>query len=223
MAVAAAVTHATNRADRPHMVALLADDLGYYDTAVHNPRSPTPTLAALAADGLLLERHYVFRFCSPSRRSFLTGRLPTSITTVQPDGGKFCSDFTPLATRLLSEKLAAVGYRCHFVGKGHLGYQTMDHLPIQRGFASHVGYLSGSEGYSHGGGAANPTLGTHDLWRDLAPATSDVPTMVYSADFYSREAVKIIEDHGQRADRDAAPLFMWTPPPTEHRTIVGPA
>ena len=29
----------------------------------------------------------------------------------------------------------------HMVGKGHLGYQTMDHLPASRGFDSHVGYL----------------------------------------------------------------------------------
>ena len=39
-------------------------------------------------------------------------------------------------------------YHNHFVGKGHLGYETMDHLPINRGFLSHVGYLSGGEEYA---------------------------------------------------------------------------
>ena len=96
------------------------------------------------------------RYCSPTRRSLLTGRLPTSITSVQPDGNKFCSDFLPLATTTLAEKLSRVGYVCHFIGKGHLGYETEDHLPIRRGFASHVGYLDGSEGYAHGGGDAGP-------------------------------------------------------------------
>ena len=192
----------------PHLLALLADDLGYYDTAIHNAASPTPKIATLARGGLLLSRHYVFRFCSPSRRSFLTGRLPTSITTVQPDGGKLCSDFLPLATELLSEKLTAVGYRCHFVGKGHLGYQTTDHLPINRGFASHIGYLNGAESYSHGGGDANPDKGTHDLWRDHGPAVAAVRNMTYSADYYSREAVAIIEEHAQRHGGDS-PLFMY--------------
>lgn len=183
LAVAAqAIAAGVTAAPRPHLIAMLADDLGYYDTAVHNPASPTPQIASLAKDGLLLDRHYVFRYCSPSRRSFLTGRLPTSITTVQPDGGHFCSDFTPLATTILSEKLKSVGYACHFVGKGHLGYQTMDHLPINRGFASHIGYLDGSEGYAHGGGSSDPTKGKHDLWRDRLPAVSDVPKMTYSAD-----------------------------------------
>ena len=100
---------------RPHILALLADDLGAYDTSIHNPNSPTPEIASLASDGLRLDRHYVYRYCSPSRRSFLTSRLPTAITTVQPDGAKLCSDFLPLATELLSEKLAAVGYLCHFI------------------------------------------------------------------------------------------------------------
>ena len=195
---------------KPHLLALLADDLGYYDTAIHNAASPTPQLAALANGGLLLDRHYVFRFCSPSRRSFLTGRLPTSITTVQPDGSKLCSDFLPLATQLLSEKLASVGYECHFVGKGHLGYQTTDHLPINRGFASHVGFLNGAESYSHGGGSADPEVGTHDLWRDHAPAVAAVHGMDYSADYYSREAVGIIEGHGRRqAGNSSTPLFLY--------------
>jgi hypothetical protein len=53
-----------------------------------------------------------------------------------------CSDFLPLRVATVAEKLAAVGYQNHFVGKGHLGYQTMDHLPINRGFVSHVGCVS---------------------------------------------------------------------------------
>lgn len=49
-----------------------------------------------------------------------------------------CSNFLPLEFDLLSDKLAAAGYVNHFVGKGHLGYQTVDHLPIHRNFTSHV-------------------------------------------------------------------------------------
>ena len=105
-------------------------------TALYNEHAPTPAIAALAKDGLLLERHYVFRYCSPSRRSFLSGRFPTSITSVQPDGDRLCSDFLPLATTTLAEKLRdGAGYECHFIGKGHLGYETTDHLPVRRGLS----------------------------------------------------------------------------------------
>ena len=172
-------------APRPHLLMVLGDDLGFYDTQIYNPTSPTPHLKSLAEQGVRLDRHYVFRYCSPTRRSMLSGRIPNHITSVQPDGANLCSDFLPLAATLLSEKLSARsaervsfpsathqaqslynetcsvsfrlpiiftvmfagagggGYRSHFVGKGHLGYETMDHLPVNRGFHSHVGYLEG--------------------------------------------------------------------------------
>jgi arylsulfatase A-like enzyme len=59
-------------APRPHVVAILADDLGFYDTAIYNPNSPTPQIAALAAHGLRLDRHYVFRYLRIPLRSMLT-------------------------------------------------------------------------------------------------------------------------------------------------------
>jgi hypothetical protein len=93
---------------RPNLLAIFADDLGWYDTSLYNPASPTPIIANLARSGLRLDRtpspvlcesqgdapdivacgatgHYVFRYCSPTRRAFLTGRFPNHITTVQPD------------------------------------------------------------------------------------------------------------------------------------------
>jgi hypothetical protein len=42
---------------------------------------------------------------------------------------------------LLSQKLALAGFQSHFIGKTNLGFQTTDHMPINRGFTSHVGYL----------------------------------------------------------------------------------
>jgi arylsulfatase A-like enzyme len=161
---------ATAAAAKPNLILLLADDLGWADTAVYNENSPTPNILNVSKQGIRLDRHYVFRYCSPTRRSALTGRFPNHLTTVQPDGNNLCSDFMPLAFSLLSEKMTGAGYSSHFVGKGHLGYQTMDHLPINRGFASHVGFLAGSEKYAHGGGSENASSGSHDLWHTGNPA-----------------------------------------------------
>ena len=77
-----------------------------------------------------------------------------------------------------------------------LGYQTMDHLPINRGFRTHVGFLGGSESYSHGGGDSDPKKGHHDLWRLDQPDYDRVPNMTYSTDFYGAQAVKFITQHG---------------------------
>ena len=93
---------------RPNILIIMADDLGWYDTSIYNPTAPTPTIKNLSDAGLRLDHHYVFRYCSPTRRSLLSGRFPNHITTVQPDGSNLCSDFLPLNATILSEKLHAV-------------------------------------------------------------------------------------------------------------------
>eukprot|EP00937_MAST-01D_sp_MAST-1D-sp2_P007816 g7816.t1 len=118
--------------------------MGLYDAQPWNPISPTPTLGALAAEGITLQRHYTYLYCSPTRRSFLTGRYPVHISGTQAD---ICSDWTPLGMTLLSGKLAQAGFVSHFIGKTNIGFQTDDHMPIRRGFKSHVGFLYGAEDY----------------------------------------------------------------------------
>ena len=66
-----------------NIVTILIDDLGSYDTAVNNGDIVhiTPNLAQLShADGLRLERFYTYKYCSPTRSSFLSGRLPLHVT-----------------------------------------------------------------------------------------------------------------------------------------------
>lgn len=108
------------------IVTLLIDDLGYYDTSVWNPAAPTPTIGALADEGLRLDRQYTYWYCSPTRRSFLSGRFPAHIGGGQAD---ICSNILSLNFTLLSDKLKQAKFNCHMIGKGHLGYETEDHLP----------------------------------------------------------------------------------------------
>ena len=83
----------------------------------------------------------LLRSCSPTRRSYLTGRFPVHVSAVQAQP---CDNTLPLQVTLLPEKLkkAPVPWATHFVGKGHLGYPTTDHLPVNRGFDTHVGVRS---------------------------------------------------------------------------------
>lgn len=59
---------------------ILVDDYGWNNIGIHAKDQPnadeivTPVMDGLAADGIILDRHYVYRFCSPSRSSFNTGR-----------------------------------------------------------------------------------------------------------------------------------------------------
>jgi hypothetical protein len=141
-----------------------------------------------------------------------------------------CSNYLPLEMTLLPAKLkqaAPKPFSAHFVGKGHLGYQTTDHLPVRRGFDTHLGYLAGDQNYAHGlqvmcdePNLANlpdgswmgrwpprdPPDACHlDMWRGNGTASRALlSSLTYSTDAYAAEAVRLIE---QKAD--GAPLFLY--------------
>ena len=118
----AAATGGAMITSKPHIVTLLADDMGWFDSQVHNPDSfMTPNLGSLARSGIRLLRHYTYKLCSPTRRSILSGRFPAHISGGQ---APTCSNYLPLQFTLLPAKLKQANYETHMVGKGHLGYMT---------------------------------------------------------------------------------------------------
>ncbi len=186
---------------RPHIVTVLVDDLGFADASIradHQSFSQcpgagcvTPHLQALRKEGILLDRHHTFLWCSPTRRSFLTGRYPVHVTGTQ---APTCSNLTPLQFTILSEKLAAGDYESHFIGKGHLGYWTTDHLPVNRGFHGHLGFLGGGESYIHGLMTRCGDGGIADMWHDHQPAVDLVGGDFYNTNFFTSGAVDAIKN-----------------------------
>lgn len=69
-------TAAAKTITSPNFVLALADDLGFSDVGWKNSNLHTPHLNSLQRKGVTLHRHYVFCYCSPTRGSLLTGRLP---------------------------------------------------------------------------------------------------------------------------------------------------
>ena len=128
----ATLTLARSAAKKPHLIFILQDDLGRWDIGFNGNGSGsscpecTGNYTRLAHQGIVLEQHYVHWHCSPSRRTFLTGRLPKH-------HGEYLSqadtDDIDLRWSWISEKLKAQGYVGHWYGKGHTGYKSMAHLP----------------------------------------------------------------------------------------------
>ena len=187
--------------DKPHIIMILQDDMGMYDVGFNNDnaRSYTSNLTKLAEDGVILTNHYTHWHCSPTRRSFLSGRLPIhhgeQLSNVT-------SDDIDLRMTWISKKLKSVGYNTHWYGKGHTGYESMNHLAVNNGFDEFFGYLTGAQQYT-----------SDDKWQNVHPAITDNewtnrpqdchPT-TYSSNLYGELAIRAIEKHDT-----SIPFFMY--------------
>jgi arylsulfatase A-like enzyme len=103
--------------DRPNVVILIADDLGYGDLGCYgHPVLRTPHIDRLAREGLRFDAAFLtISSCSPSRASLLTGLYPHST------GAGDLHDPLPAERKSLARHLRSAGYHCAAVGKWHLG------------------------------------------------------------------------------------------------------
>jgi arylsulfatase A-like enzyme len=188
-------------APRPHFVAVLQDDLGFDDISFHGNdanNDVSGNITALAKSGVILNRHYVHWHCSPTRRSFLTSRLP--IHHSEKLSG--ITDDIDLRWTTIGQKLNSVGYASYWFGKGHTGYKSVHHLPTGLGFLNFTGYLGGAESYY------GPSR-----WEDGLPLTSKE----YSCDLYGGKVLDILQQHDPKT-----PLFLYLPWQNVHEPYQDP-
>lgn len=138
----------------PNVVLILLDDVGFGSAATFGGPAATPTLDALAEDGLRFNRFHTTAICSPTRSSLLTGRNPhaTGIGAVMngADGRPGYSGYHGKDTATIAEVLRQNGYSTAAFGKWH---QTpdwevspsgpFDRWPTGEGFEFFYGFQGG--------------------------------------------------------------------------------
>jgi arylsulfatase A-like enzyme len=123
---------AASAAERPNVLILFADDLGYADLGCYGGEIATPHLDALAADGLRFTQFYNTARCWPSRAALMTGYYAQQVRRdTLPDipSGGGNRGRRPAWAPLLPTLLAPAGYRSYHSGKWHI-----DGMPVAEGF-----------------------------------------------------------------------------------------
>ncbi|MGI9458177.1 MAG: arylsulfatase [Aeoliella sp.] len=194
--------------DRPNVVVILSDDIGYSDIAPYGGEMRTPTLDSLAAGGLRFTQFYNTGRCCPTRASLLTGLYAhqAGVGWMMKDNGVdgYRGDLNRHCVTL-AEVLRGAGYGTYMVGKWHVtppptrkqfDEQAMPthNWPLARGFDRFYGTIRGGGSYFDPG----------TLVRDDKLIPPENPESFYYTDAISDNAAQYIRQH----DR-AKPFFMY--------------
>ncbi|MHC4516492.1 MAG: sulfatase-like hydrolase/transferase [Planctomycetota bacterium] len=196
------------KAPKPHIVLVLADDLGWGDVGFHGSLIKTPHIDALAASGVRLNQFYAQPVCSPTRGALMTGRYPMRLGLQCGVVRPWAEHGLPLDERTLPEALKEAGYVTAIVGKWHLGHLSPEYLPTHRGFDHQYGHYNGALDYF-----THIRDGGFD-WHKNDRRNDDVG---YATDLIGKEAVRLISEHDK-----TKPLFLYVPFNAPHTPLQAP-
>lgn len=207
--------------DRPNIIVILADDMGYSDIASYGGEVHTPNLDQLADNGLRFRSFYNAARCCPTRASLLTGLYPheagmgamVSEADRAPKPGPY-QGFLNMQSVTIAEVLQQVGYKTYMSGKWHVG-ERPEHWPRRRGFDRYFGLISGASSYFE--------LIKEPRVRRMA--YDDTPWFPPAEDFYMTDAftdtaITFIERHEQ-TDPDK-PFFLYLAYTAPHWPLHAP-
>ena len=205
---------------RPNIVFILADDLGFTDTAPYGSEINTPTISALAAKGLRFSNYHMAGSCAPSRAMLLTGvdshragvpnipeMLPPEQTQYPHYRGVLGRNVVTIATLLQDQ-----GYHTYIAGKWHLG-MTPDLLPSARGFErSFIMADSGADNWEQ-----KPYLPIYEQANWFADGKrTTLPDDFYSSRFLIDKTIEFIDSNAD----DGAPFLAYVPFQAVHLPVV---
>ena len=189
---------------RPNVVVILADDMGFSDIGCYGGEIRTPNLDRLADHGLRFRNAYNGARCCPTRASLLTGLYAhqTGIGHMTNEANRrFDKGFPAYRGELnrrcvtIAEALRPAGYHTWMAGKWHVGTEQ-GLWPLDRGFERYYGIVRGACNYFKPG-------------KDKLLTEGNTPVAAVDDDFYTTDA---FTDHAirfVREQQDDAPFFLY--------------
>jgi arylsulfatase len=210
-------------AGKPNILLIVADDLGYSDIGPFGGEIATPTLDALASEGLMLTNFHVLPTCSPSRSVLLSGMdnhragLGTmgELKTSEMEGHSGYAGYLNLEVAALPEVLKAAGYHTYMAGKWHLGSDEQT-IPSARGFEETFILTPG--GGSHWSDRKPLSPPETMIYRRNGKVVESLPDDFYSTKNYTDSLLEWIrKDHG-----DGKPFFAYLSYTAPHDPLHAP-
>lgn len=196
--------------ERPNIVLIMSDDMGFSDIGCYGSEIETPVLDGLASNGLRFTQFYNTGRCCPTRASLLTGLYPHQAGIghmLKPTGHPGYTNGLNQRCRTIAEVLKPAGYHTYIAGKWHVTRDKApdgpkNNWPLQRGFDRFYGTIHGA------GSFYDPNSLTRDNTQ-ISPVTDSEyqPDTYYYTDAISDHAVRFIQDHEQAQDEQ--PFFLY--------------
>ena len=195
--------------NKPNIIIILTDDLGWGDVSYHGGYIPTPNIDQLAEDGMEMNRFYSNPVCSPTRASMLTGLHIFNHGVVRPFMNPAAEQTgMPPELKIMPQYFKEAGYQTALSGKWHLGMAKEEFWPTNRGFETSYGHMTGGIGYFD-----HTAAGRLDWHRN----GKSLKENGYSTELIANEAINII----QNKDKDR-PLFLYVAFNAPHTPIEAP-
>ena len=209
-------------AQQPNIILILADDLGFTDIAPYGSEISTPSLTALASEGIRFTNYHTAASCAPSRAMLLTGvdnhraGVASIPEAIPPEQSGFDNYQGVLGNNVVTvaSLLEAAGYHTYMAGKWHLGKERHQ-LPSRRGFEKTVAMAdTGADNWEQ-----KPYIPIYKKANWFA----DGEEMVLPEDFYSSRFLidKTIEFIDSNLE-DGRPFFAYLPFQAVHIPVQAP-
>ncbi|MFA7822952.1 arylsulfatase [Aeromonas dhakensis] len=208
---------------RPNILLIVADDLGYSDLGAFGGEISTPNLDRLASSGLLLTSMYSAPTCSPTRAMLMSGTdnhlvgLGTMGEQIPPfqRGKPGYEGYLNQQAHSIAELLRDGGYRTGMVGKWHLGVAP-EQGPDQRGFQRSFALLEG--GGVHFKPTPNSTAKIEQITYRENGMPVELPEDFYSTDFFTDKLISYLRE-GQGSGK---PFFAYAAYTAPHWPLQAP-
>lgn len=192
---------AEKETQRPNILLIVVDDMGYSDIGPFGGEIDTPNLDALAKTGMLFTDFHTAPTCSPTRSMLLTG-TDNHLAGLGSMGEKLAPNqkgkpgYEAHLNRgvvTIATLLGEAGYFTCMSGKWHLGEEP-EHDPFRRGFQKSYTLLQG--GASHFGDEGMMSANYTPIYREHGIRVH-VPNDFYSSEFYTNRLIQYLDSRGE--------------------------